>query len=160
MYDFPSYAISIVGVSMSDVASPIDVGKAGKHLNQGAEVGRQNKSHALHEYEILIGDPRGLRWVEGHGVPNPSNFGARHVSAGVDAYGYQIFVVRVGHAGGVHPARASSGASGMSGFFGSRIQCPLGSLNLIHCRRVPCLWRQRVGIPGELESWRNTVSCN
>lgn len=106
-----SHAIS--GFFFFDMILVVDVGKAGKHLRQGAEIGRQHKSYALHEYEILIGDPRAVRWVETRGMPNPHNFAARPVDAGVDGYGYQIFVTQVNHNGGIHPARASGGASGM-----------------------------------------------
>ena len=113
MYGFPSSRPTNPGVSVSDAVVSVDIGKAGKHLSRGAEIGRQNESHALHEYEILLGDPRAIRWVEADGVPNPHNFGARHVDAGVDAYGYPIFIVQVSHNGSVHPARASGGASGM-----------------------------------------------
>ena len=102
----------------------VDVGKAGKHLSQGAEIGRQHKSHALREYEILIGDPRAVHWVGTHGVPNPQNFAARHVEVGVDGHGYHIFITQVNHNGGIHPARASSGASGMCDF------CSMPSENL------------------------------
>jgi hypothetical protein len=94
----------------------VDVGKAGKHLRQGAEIGRQHKSHAFNEYEILVGDSRAVCWVETRGVPNPQNFGARHVEVGVDASGRQIFITQVSHNGGIHPARASGGASGTFGF--------------------------------------------
>ena len=100
----------------------VDVGKAGKHLSQGAEIGRQHKSHSLHEYEILVGDPRAIRWVETRGVPNPQNFGARHVEVGVDVSGHQIFIAQVNHNGGTHPARASGSASGtFRVFFGGGI---------------------------------------
>ena len=114
-----------IGALVSDTVSIVDVGKAGRHLSKGAEIGRQHKIYALHEYEILLGDSRAVRWVETHGVPNPHNFGARHIDAGVDAHGHQIFVVQVSHNGGVHPARANSGASGMFEFFDVRIR-PLG----------------------------------
>ena len=97
----------------SDTTSLVDVGKAGKHLIQGAEIGRQHKSYPIHEYEVLIGDPRAIRWVETSGVPNARNLAARPVDAGVDGYGYPIFVTQVDHKGGVHPARASGGGSGM-----------------------------------------------
>lgn len=106
---------------MSDIALFVDVGKAGKHLSQGAEIGRQHKSHALNEYEILLGDQRAVRWVEADGVPNPHNLGARHVDAGVDMHGHEIFVVQVRHNDGIHPARANSGSSGMFDPFGPRI---------------------------------------
>jgi len=99
-------------VARAYVEDGLYVGKAGKHLSQGAEIGRLHKSHALHEYEVLVGDPRAVRWVEAHGVPNPHNFGARPVDAGVDVHGRQIFVVQVSHNRGIHPARANSGASG------------------------------------------------
>lgn len=125
MYGFQSHAAN-VGVLVSDVVSLADVGKAGKHLNQGAEIGRQHKCHALHEYEILLGDPRAVRWVETHGMPNPHNLGARHVDAGVDAHGHQIFIAQVSHNGGVHPARASGGTSGIVNSF-VRISTHLGS---------------------------------
>ena len=49
-------------------------------------------------------------------MPNPQKFGGRHVDAGVDVNGYQIFVAQVNHNGGVHPARANTGASGMFDF--------------------------------------------
>jgi hypothetical protein len=113
---------------ISDVDPLVDVGKAGKHLGQGAEIGRQNKSYALHEYEILLGNPHAVRWVEVRGVPNPENFGARHVDAGVDAHGHQIFIAQVSHNGGVHPARASSGESGMFNLFDACCEPELHSL--------------------------------
>jgi hypothetical protein len=110
---------------VSDVALLVDIGKAAKHLSQGAEIGRQDKIHALREYEILVGNDEAVDWVEAEGVPRPHNFGARYVDAGVDGYGYQIFVVQVGHDGGVHPTRANSNASGAFNPFDARI-CPLG----------------------------------
>jgi len=106
---------------MPNTTSLADVGKAGKHLSHGAEIGRQHKSHALTEYEILLGDPQAIRWVEANGVPNPHDLGARHVDAGVDVHGHQIFVVQVSHNGGIHPARANGGASGTFDPFGPRI---------------------------------------
>lgn len=112
---------------MPNITSLVDVGKAGKHLGQGAEIGRQHRSHALHEYEILLGDPRAIRWVEAYGVPNPHNLGARHVDAGVDTHGNQIFVVQVSHNGGIHPARANSGASGTFDPYDPRIYSRWGS---------------------------------
>ena len=72
MYGFPS-CVANGWVPVSDIVSLVDTGKAGKHLRQGAEIGRQHKSHSLHEYEILLGDPRAVRWVEARGVPNPHN---------------------------------------------------------------------------------------
>jgi len=99
-------------VARAYVEDGLYIGKAVKHLSRGAEIGRQHKSHALHEYEILIGDPRAIRWVETRGVPNPHDFAARPVDAGLDGYGHQIFIAQVSHNRGVHPARASSGASG------------------------------------------------
>jgi len=124
VYGFPR-CVANGWVPVSDIVSLVDTGKAGKHLRQGAEIGRQHKSHSLHEYEILLGDPRAVRWVEARGVPNPHNLGARHVDAGVDAYGQHTFVVQVSHNGGIHPARANSGASGM---------CSIPS---IHCISAP-----------------------
>ena len=120
MYDFPRYAAN-TRAPVPDTASIIDVGKAGKHLGQGAEIGRHHKSHALHEYEILLGDTRAVRWVEAHDVPNPHDLGTRHVDGGVDARGHQIFVAQVSHNGGIHPARANGGTSGMFCSFDSRI---------------------------------------
>lgn len=103
---------NVLYIARAYIEDGLYVGKAGKHLGQGAEIGRQHKCYALHEYEILIGDTRGVRWVETRGAPNPSNFGARHVDAGVDGYGCKLFITQVSHNGGIHPARASSGGSG------------------------------------------------
>jgi len=99
-------------VARAYVEDGLYVGKAGKHLKRGAEIGRQHESHDLDEYEILIADPRAVRWVEAHGTPNPHNFGARYIDAGVDVHGHQIFIAQVTHNGGIHPAGANSGASG------------------------------------------------
>ena len=57
-------------------------------------------------------------------MPNPHNFGARHVDAGVDVHGYQIFIAQVNHNGGIHPARANGGASGTFDLFDVRIWPP------------------------------------
>ncbi|KAF9649654.1 hypothetical protein BDM02DRAFT_3113500 [Thelephora ganbajun] len=99
-------------IARAYVEDGLYVGKAGRHLAQGAEIGRQHKSYALQVYEVLIGDPRAVHWVGTHGLPNPQNLGARHVDAGVDLHGHQIFIAQVSHNGGIHPARASGGASG------------------------------------------------
>lgn len=103
---------NVLYIARAYVEDGLYVGKAGKHLSQGAEIGREHKCHAIREYEILVGDARGIRWVETRGVPNPSNFNARHVDAGLDGHGYKLFVTQVSHNGGIHPARAHSGASG------------------------------------------------
>jgi hypothetical protein len=104
---------------LSDAVLLVDVGKAGRHLDHGAEIGRQHKSHSLSEYEILIGNPSAVHWVDIHGVP-----GARHVEAGIDAHGHQILIAQVSHNGGIHPARANSGTSGMFDFLNACVYPP------------------------------------
>lgn len=115
-----SHFISQISGFSSNVALLADVGKAGRHLNQGAEIGRQHKCYAIHEYEILVGDQRAVRWVETHGRPNPQNIGARPINAGLDVHGHQIFIAQVNHNGGIHPARADSGESGTADSFDMR----------------------------------------
>jgi len=99
-------------VARAYVEDGLYVGKAGKHLSQGAEIGRQHKTYSYREYEVLIGDPRAVRWVETNGMPDPQKIGRRHVDAGLDVHGHQIFIAQVNHNGGIHPARADTGASG------------------------------------------------
>jgi hypothetical protein len=57
-------------------------------------------------------------------VPNPDNFGARPIDAGVDAHGHRIFVGQVDHEGSVYPATANGGASCVFDFFNARIHPP------------------------------------
>ncbi|KAF9779508.1 hypothetical protein BJ322DRAFT_1024388 [Thelephora terrestris] len=62
IYGFPFHKRRQFLCVLPDAFLVLNVGKAGKHLRQGAEIGRQHMSHAFNEYEILVGpDPRAVR---------------------------------------------------------------------------------------------------
>jgi hypothetical protein len=64
-------------------------------------------------YEILVGDMRGLRWVDSHGRLNLSLLGYAPVEGGRDSDGSPLFVARAHYKDAVHPGKVSEKLNGM-----------------------------------------------
>ncbi|KAI3596950.1 carbohydrate-binding module family 12 protein [Moniliophthora roreri] len=80
--------------------------EASNVFKKGAVIGFGNDEIHLAQYEILVGDMRGLRWVGTSGKLNPDNLGARPIEGGREGDGNPLFVARGPHKGAVHPGKA------------------------------------------------------
>ncbi|KAK2467813.1 hypothetical protein APHAL10511_000108 [Amanita phalloides] len=85
----------------------IQLGKVSSEFEKGAAIGYGNKEQHFDEYEILLGDMRGLHWVSSHGTINVGALGARPVEGGHENDGTPLYIVRAYYKDGVHPGKAS-----------------------------------------------------
>ncbi|KAF5370685.1 hypothetical protein D9758_002081 [Tetrapyrgos nigripes] len=90
----------------------IQLGKASSAFKKGAVIGYEDEEHHLDTYEILIGDIRGLRWVDASGQLNVNALNARPVEGGRDKNGTPLYIVCAPHNGFVHPGKASEKLDG------------------------------------------------
>ena len=58
----------------------------------------------LNKFEVLIGDPHGVKWVFYSFRLNVQELGATPVEGGKDGYGRLLYAARVKHNGGMHTA--------------------------------------------------------
>ncbi|KAF8518752.1 carbohydrate-binding module family 12 protein [Gautieria morchelliformis] len=92
----------------------IHVGKAGRQFEQGAVIGYKHKEIQLSTYEVLIGDARGIRWVDTQGHLRPRALGCRLVEGGQNETGSPMYIAQVDHKYGVCPGKASEDLDGAS----------------------------------------------
>ncbi|KAF9071037.1 carbohydrate-binding module family 12 protein [Rhodocollybia butyracea] len=90
----------------------IQVGKASNVFERGAVIGYHDKEVQLDTYEILVGDMRGLKWVDASGYLDVDNLRARPVEGGHDKDGTPLFIAEAPHNGAVHPGIASAKLEG------------------------------------------------
>ncbi|KAF8629226.1 hypothetical protein AX17_005809 [Amanita inopinata Kibby_2008] len=90
----------------------IQLGKASGEFQKGAVIGYKNEEMHFDEYEILVGDMGGLRWVSASGQINVSNLGARPVEGGRENDGTPLYIVRAYYKEAVHPGKTSSKLDG------------------------------------------------
>ncbi|KAH8994056.1 hypothetical protein EDB92DRAFT_1852498 [Lactarius akahatsu] len=67
----------------------LQIGKASANFRQGSAIGYAGKVIELPTFEVLVADPKGVRWVEG----------------GKEANGTLLYVARVRYNEGLHPAK-------------------------------------------------------
>ncbi|KAF8728510.1 hypothetical protein AX14_006535 [Amanita brunnescens Koide BX004] len=82
----------------------IHPGKAGRHLND-AHIPWGGKEELLHRYEILVGDPRGVRWISMSGKVD-DHLGAIPVEGGREKNGEPLYIARAYYKDGIHPGKA------------------------------------------------------
>lgn len=58
-------------------------------------------------YEILLGNPNSVRWVDGHGRLNLQSLGARPVEGGYEANGTPLFIAQASIKGSIQPGKIS-----------------------------------------------------
>lgn len=85
----------------------LQVGKASPNLKEGAAIGYGHKEINLPTYEILLGDPRAVRWVNFRGRLDLQELAARPVEAGRESNGTPLYVAQCHHDNGVHPGKIS-----------------------------------------------------
>ncbi|KAK0225714.1 carbohydrate-binding module family 12 protein [Armillaria fumosa] len=90
----------------------IQIGKASDVFKKGAVIGYDNEEIHLDTYEILVGDMRGLRWVDASGRLDISSLGARPVEGGRESDGTALYIAEAPHKGAVHPGKASAKLDG------------------------------------------------
>ncbi|THV06798.1 carbohydrate-binding module family 12 protein [Dendrothele bispora CBS 962.96] len=90
----------------------IQVGKASDAFKKGAVIGYKNEEVHLDTYEILVGDMRGLHWVDASGRLNVNSLGARPVEGGHENDGTPLYVACAPHKDAVHPGKASEKLDG------------------------------------------------
>ncbi|KZT67294.1 carbohydrate-binding module family 12 protein [Daedalea quercina L-15889] len=90
----------------------IQIGKVSPAFQKGAVVGYGFKEVSLPKYEVLVGDPHALRWVDARGRLNVQSLGARPVEGGREKDGTPLFVARVQHDNNVIPGKVSEKLDG------------------------------------------------
>ncbi|EKM54212.1 carbohydrate-binding module family 12 protein [Phanerochaete carnosa HHB-10118-sp] len=85
----------------------VQVGKAGANLDTGAVVGYGHKEVSVEQYELLVGNPNAVRWVEVHGQLKLDRLGARPVEGGHEADGTPLFIAQAHVENGIHPGKIS-----------------------------------------------------
>ncbi|KAK0455390.1 carbohydrate-binding module family 12 protein [Desarmillaria tabescens] len=90
----------------------IQIGKASDVFKKGAVIGYDDEEIHLDTYEILVGDMRGLRWVDASGRLDVAALGARPVEGGRESDGTPLYIAEAPHKGAVHPGKASSKLDG------------------------------------------------
>ncbi|THH20807.1 hypothetical protein EW146_g637 [Bondarzewia mesenterica] len=95
-------------IARAFVEGGIQVGKAGPRLSQGASVGFKHKEYEVNKYEILLGDPRSVKWVDAKGKLRLDHLGARPVEGGKEPDGTQQYIAQAEHDGGVHPGKITT----------------------------------------------------
>ena len=109
----------------------LQVGKAGRGLSKGASVGYKHKEYEVglemspgaiesvlmptgtwlrqvNKYEILLGDPRAVRWVDAKGALHLDRLNARPVEGGREPDGTPQYIAQAEHGGGTHPGKAAT----------------------------------------------------
>jgi len=83
----------------------LPIGKACAVFREGCVIGYAGRIVELNKFEVLIGDPRAIRWVPHRNQLNLQQLGARIVEGGREANSAAIYIGRVRYHDGVHPAK-------------------------------------------------------
>jgi hypothetical protein len=99
----------------------IEIGKASPLFKEGSAVGYYNKVIGFNKFEVLIGDPRAIRWVACSKKLDVQKLNATPVEGGVVAKnGAPLYITRVRYDGGVHAAKAAEFFAGSILAFGGK----------------------------------------
>ncbi|KZV97209.1 carbohydrate-binding module family 12 protein [Exidia glandulosa HHB12029] len=85
----------------------IQVGKCSREFRKGAIIGYGHDEIEYDTYEVLVGDNRGVRWVDVNGKLNLGRQGIRPVEAGREADGTPLYVAQAQVKGGTHCGKVS-----------------------------------------------------
>ena len=91
-----------------------EVGKAAGHLQEGGVIGYAHHEISVNTYEVLVGDARGVHWVNDHGHLNPEKLGSTPVEGGKDADGTPLFIAQAHLNNSVQPGKCSTKLDGES----------------------------------------------
>jgi hypothetical protein len=94
-----------VFVARAYVEHGLQIGKASPKFKQGSAIAYAGKVIELPTFEVLLADPKGVRWVPFSYQLNVNELGAEPVEGGKEANGALLYVARVRYNGGLHPAK-------------------------------------------------------
>ncbi|KAF8482951.1 hypothetical protein DFH94DRAFT_843948 [Russula ochroleuca] len=86
----------------------LQIGKASQVFKEGAAIGYGGRVVELNKFEVLIGDPKGIRWVSYSYQLDLQRLGATPVEGGKEANGTPLYIARVKYSGGVHTAKVGT----------------------------------------------------
>ncbi|KAL4253454.1 hypothetical protein ABKN59_002091 [Abortiporus biennis] len=96
-----------VYISRAFYEGGLTVGKASSRLKKGAVIGFAHDEIDFDTYEVLLADPRGVRWVSTHGKLNLAELGARPVEGGREPNGTPLFIAQAHHNNSILPGKCS-----------------------------------------------------
>ncbi|KAH9961258.1 hypothetical protein BC827DRAFT_334920 [Russula dissimulans] len=101
----------------------LQVGKAARVFKQGAVIPYAGQAVEFSAFEVLVADPRAIRWVRYSYQLNVQQVGARPVEGGREADGAPLYIARVEYEGGVHTAKVGEHLPGANvAFHGGEVQ--------------------------------------
>ncbi|KAI0298523.1 hypothetical protein BC826DRAFT_906993 [Russula brevipes] len=83
----------------------LQIGKASRAFREGSVIGYGGRTIELNKFEILVGDPRAIRWIPYRCQLNLKQLGATPVEGGREANGAPLYIARVRYNNGVHTAK-------------------------------------------------------
>eukprot|EP00842_Homolaphlyctis_polyrhiza_P002114 jgi/Hompol1/2903/HPOL_006262-RA len=95
----------------------IVVGKGGRSF--GGLIPFHGREIQVDVFEVLIGSPQSVRWMEASGIVNPAMF-SKLIEGGHENEGRATFIAQAQYSGGVHPAKAVPGSNGAYLSWGGR----------------------------------------
>ncbi|KZS98393.1 hypothetical protein SISNIDRAFT_546349 [Sistotremastrum niveocremeum HHB9708] len=90
-------------ICRSYVEGGLHIGKAAPEMPEGAVAG---------QYEVLLGNPRLVRWVDFEGTFDIDRLGAIPVEGGHEANGQVLYIAQAEYNGGVHPGKVGATTDG------------------------------------------------
>jgi hypothetical protein len=84
----------------------LNIGKASPLFKEGSAIAYFTTAVEFSKFEVLIGDPRAIRWVSYNGKLNVQELYATPVEGGMEPDGTPLYITRVRYDGGVHTAMA------------------------------------------------------
>ncbi|EGN99972.1 carbohydrate-binding module family 12 protein [Serpula lacrymans var. lacrymans S7.3] len=83
------------------------IGKASSVFKKGAVIGYKKEEIHLDQYEILVGNPRAVRWVSVSGTLKVEHLGYVPVEGGSEPSGDKQYIAKAPYHDAVHPGKAS-----------------------------------------------------
>jgi len=90
----------------------IQPGKVSPKSNKGAVIGYAHKEVDCPKYEILVGNPSAIRWVQTSGSFNPGSVRATPIEGGREPNGTPLFIAQAPYKGNVVPGKCSEKLGG------------------------------------------------
>jgi len=95
----------------------LHLGKAGRHFRKGAVIGYGGKEVEVDTFEVLLGDPRAVKWV----AVNSNEFQVnRLVEGGKEKDGTPLQIAQAYYKGGTHPGKYNKGFGGACIAYGGK----------------------------------------
>jgi len=110
-------------IGRSYVDGGVQVGKASPAFKKGCVLGYGNDEHHVEDYEVLVGDMSGLRWVPTSGRLDVESLRYRPVEGGHENNGAPLYIAKASYKGVEHPGKASTSLNGAYIPYGSEEKC-------------------------------------